>query len=443
MTLILFILLILCQKINILLSLEEENGFCSLSESCDDDLHQDENKNMKKWRIKTSKHLLYDMNHGEGFNLRRDVYVRMATLVESLGPTWTLVLPPWVSMPHWKNGANEENTFWGKMFDVRSLNKFISVAEFHHFLQHFSQVDVILALEHFADSFSDEPDSWHEHYSINDCTKSKYYAVINNRIENLFDDEKITYKKLVCVQIEGYVSTLKNLIEEHFPDAESILVSNAEVILHSNYGDAKHWQCRRSMRFASHLIAIGNKYREEFLNSNDAQDKTILDPDWRSMKRNHGDAIGGDYLAVHLRRGDFAKSRPNDVPDLECAVKQIHFASTQFISSNKVFISSDANEGEWNQLKKLMNEKKLKFFRFNNDSLSDGENAIVDQWIAAHAKLFIGTYDSTFSFRIQEEREILGFLPNTTFNALCARCDHRLMLKLCRQQSQWKILYND
>jgi len=34
-------------------------------------------------------------------------------------------------------------------------------------------------------------------------------------------------------------------------------------------------------------------------------------------------------------------------------------------------------------------------------------------------RYFIGTHESTFTFRIQEDREIIGFLPKTTFNLLC------------------------
>jgi hypothetical protein len=41
--------------------------------------------------------------------------------------------------------------------------------------------------------------------------------------------------------------------------------------------------------------------------------------------------------------------------------------------------------------------------------VKDGGIAIIDQLIASHAKYFIGSYESTFSFRIQEEREIMGF----------------------------------
>ena len=50
-----------------------------------------------------------------------------------------------------------------------------------------------------------------------------------------------------------------------------------------------------------------------------------------------------------------------------------------------------------------------------------------------------GSYGSTFSFRIQEEREILGFSPETTFNALCAKCDGEQ--RLCKQEVRWRIKY--
>lgn len=48
--------------------------------------------------------------------------------------------------------------------------------------------------------------------------------------------------------------------------------------------------------------------------------------------------------------------------------------------------------------------------------IREGGVAIVEQIICSRAKYFIGSYESTFSFRIQEEREILNFPPETTFN---------------------------
>lgn len=67
----------------------------------------------------------------------------------------------------------------------------------------------------------------------------------------------------------------------------------------------------------------------------------------------------------------------------------------------------------------------------------DGGVAIIDQWICAHARYFTGTHLSTFSFRIQEEREILGFKTETTFNRLCKEEEG----KDCEKPSKWPIVY--
>ncbi|KAK6049241.1 hypothetical protein COOONC_13254 [Cooperia oncophora] len=74
--------------------------------------------------------------------------------------------------------------------------------------------------------------------------------------------------------------------------------------------------------------------------------------------------------------------------------------------------------------------------RFQDDNLLDGAVAIVDQWICAHARAFIGTHVSTFSYRIQEDREILGFAPNTTFSRLCPDD-----VTDCEQPAKWTIVY--
>lgn len=67
----------------------------------------------------------------------------------------------------------------------------------------------------------------------------------------------------------------------------------------------------------------------------------------------------------------------------------------------------------------------------------DGGVSIIDQWICAHARYFTGSHVSTFSFRIQDDREILGFDPNTTFNRLCP--DDQM--DDCEQPAKWKIVH--
>lgn len=52
-------------------------------------------------------------------------------------------------------------------------------------------------------------------------------------------------------------------------------------------------------------------------------------------------------------------------------------------------------------------------------TFGDGGVAIIDQWICVNARYFIGSEPSTFTFRIQEERLLKGFVRETTHNRLC------------------------
>lgn len=38
------------------------------------------------------------------------------------------------------------------------------------------------------------------------------------------------------------------------------------------------------MRFAKHLVKIGDDFRRNFLDSADEQDKTVMEEDWTEMK---------------------------------------------------------------------------------------------------------------------------------------------------------------
>lgn len=67
----------------------------------------------------------------------------------------------------------------------------------------------------------------------------------------------------------------------------------------------------------------------------------------------------------------------------------------------------------------------------------DGGVAIIDQWIAAHGRYFIGSCESTFSFRIHEERDILGFNPDNTFNCLCTE----KQIGKCEQPTRWRVQF--
>lgn len=113
------------------------------------------------------RYLLYDVNPPEGFNLRRDVYIRVASLLKTLLKTeeWVLVLPPWGRLYHWQSpDIHQVRIPWSEFFDLPSLNKNIPVIEYEQFiageagirLGSFSNVDgwgprpACLALVHLA-----------------------------------------------------------------------------------------------------------------------------------------------------------------------------------------------------------------------------------------------------------------------------------------------------
>lgn len=84
-----------------------------------------------------TRYLLYDVNPPEGFNLRRDVYIRMASLLKTLLETeeWVLVLPPWGRLYHWQSpDIAQVRIPWADFFDLPSLNRNIPVVEYEDFI---------------------------------------------------------------------------------------------------------------------------------------------------------------------------------------------------------------------------------------------------------------------------------------------------------------------
>ena len=92
-----------------------------------------------------TRYLLYSVNPGEGFNLRRDVHVRVANLVKKLREKedWILVLPPWPHLYHWKSQFDQNNLPWGMFFDVSSLNEYVPSIEFITFEEYLQKVGYI------------------------------------------------------------------------------------------------------------------------------------------------------------------------------------------------------------------------------------------------------------------------------------------------------------
>ncbi|XP_076339573.1 O-fucosyltransferase 2 isoform X2 [Tachypleus tridentatus] len=429
---------------------DDNTDFREKSDAVSSNRFSKEVDNEKQLRNEEPKHIyhpikryiLYDVNPGEGFNLRRDVYMRLASFVNKLrqeqkNETWILVLPPWGPLYHWQSRdlGPQFQIPWSLFFDLSSLNKYVPVMEFKDYLNENGPfVEKVYHLQHYAEGWKDG--QWEEKYDVRDCINehSFWEDETGNYTGWFWGYSGIQVFSFTCLSVQGHASTLKPLVKNS--KVGSIMFDRAEVVLHDHFGDQDFWKVRRSMRFAKHLHKIGDEFRRKFLNSSDETDGTPLHDDWQMMKTKPGQAVGGPYVAVHLRRKDFLRGRPKEVPSLKHAAEQVQKILHK-LKLNTTFVATDAPQKEFMEFKKYLPGA----IKYNppqkvRQQYLDGGVAIIDQWICAHAKYFIGTYESTFSFRIQDEREILGFDPDTTFNRLCGNGKMK-----CEQPSRWRIIY--
>ncbi|XP_050407404.2 GDP-fucose protein O-fucosyltransferase 2 [Patella vulgata] len=393
---------------------------------------------------KAPRFLLYNVNYGEGFNLRRDVYMRIANLVRVLNEEepWILVLPPWGRLYHWqsKDIKNQNRIRWSLFFDVYSLKKFAPVVEFEEFLTMSKEpvIDEVYYLQNYKEGWTE----WEEKMDFRPCNENNHYYWKNfetGKWDSWFFgyEDQVTASKFQCVSFMGHASFLKPFLLKN-TTARSVMIERAETVLHDQFGNSEYWQARRSMVFSTTLRDIGNEFRAKYLDSTDEKDNTIFEEDWTKMKRKHGEAKGGQYIGVHLRRKDFLRTSRH-LPSLKHAAKQIEKLLIKY-NLSKVFIATDAPRDEFEELSEYLSDFEVLAFNPTSEvreEYKEGGLAIIDQWICAHARYFIGTEESTFSFRIQEEREILGFDPEMTFNRLC---DDKEKFD-CEKSSKWTITY--
>ena len=144
------------------------------STSCNDEIEPLQPSSAKKY-------LIYDANPGEGFNLRRDVYMRAANLVRSLRESepWILVLPPWPRLPHWHSSFEQENIPWRMFFDLDSLNEHVPCIEYEDFLIEYGhEIDRILYLQNYAEGWTS--DTWEDKIDPRDCIDEVPYMKGND-----------------------------------------------------------------------------------------------------------------------------------------------------------------------------------------------------------------------------------------------------------------------
>ncbi|XP_066257171.1 GDP-fucose protein O-fucosyltransferase 2 [Euwallacea similis] len=398
-----------------------------------------DDKCQKATTISNFRYLFYDVNPSEGFNLRRDVYMRMAVLTNELKHSkdphlnnFVLVLPPWSHLIHWGYSEEPEYASWSRFFDLNSLQKFAPVIELHEYFSRLHTnkytrciIDTVYVLQHFEEMF--KSGNFEDKWEIEKCQKLPKLR--------FFYYTNITSYNVQCLSFHGPSTKLIEVFKQD--QARSIMLEHAEIALHNFYGNDIYWRARRSMRFNMKLREIANEFRRTYLNSTDESDNTFLAPDWRDDKPKRS-AKGGPYLAVHLRRRDFLRSRPDQVPDLVSVAEQVS-TKLEELQLSKVFFATDAPAKEFEQLHGFLSSK-YEVFKYTptkdiERKYSAGGVAIIDQILCSYARYFVGTSDSTFSYRIREEREIIGFPTKMTFNVLCKNKDK------CEKPSVWKIVF--
>ncbi|CAI9589584.1 unnamed protein product [Staurois parvus] len=129
------------------------------------------------------RYLLYDVNPPEGFNLRRDVYIRMASLIKTLRKSseWVLVLPPWGRLYHWQSpDIHQIRIPWAEFFDLDSLNKNIPVIEYEDFLAESGGpfIDQVYVLQGYAEGWKEG--TWEEKVDQRPCIDKLMYSEDKN-----------------------------------------------------------------------------------------------------------------------------------------------------------------------------------------------------------------------------------------------------------------------
>ncbi|KAG4080160.1 hypothetical protein HA402_008231 [Bradysia odoriphaga] len=394
--------------------------------------------------------LFYDINPGEGFNLRRDVYIRLAVFMRHLRQQSgferaCLVLPPFRRLYHWKSQEIDQSlVFWNHFFDLPSLKRYAPVLDIWEYFDEIKrlnndnhvELDYSLTLQHYENMF--ENGRFIDRFEV---IKSKKIRVG----DNIFGYKNVTAKVHHAVSYQGSVKMLYQLLDELKPNFYqphfSVLLNHAEIVLHDVWGNREFWRARRSMRFSKILTSIADEFRLRNFNSTDESDGVLRPANWQDEK-SHRSAVGGDYVCAHIRRADFVLGREKTTPSLRSVGNQVKVRLKQ-LDSSKIFISSDCSGSEFKTLKSYLMRHKV--YRYQPESaeqknrIKDGGMAIIDQIICSHARYFIGTYESTFTYRIYEEREIMGFPKNSTFNTFCKNDD--VSDEDCEKNSVWLIVH--
>ena len=278
------------------------------------------------------KFILYDTNPGEGFNLRRDVYIRIANLVKGLNEAekrestdveYTLVLPPWGRIGyHW--GHEENQIPWSDFFNIEALNKHIPVIEFEEFNSNHDFINNIWYLQHYAEGWGEK---FEEKVDDRECISNDHHYQSEKNGNGLFSGwfygyREVRGKKFKCVSAQGMARVLIPKIRG--AEGDSVFIDRAETVLHDKFGQLDYWSARRSMQFSEKLFGVAVNFEKvSGLISENDEKIDYLGENWENYNsKKLAKKEGGNYIACHLRRRDFLRMQKHrNIPTMKGAAK--------------------------------------------------------------------------------------------------------------------------
>eukprot|EP00043_Microstomoeca_roanoka_P010977 m.103752 g.103752 ORF g.103752 m.103752 type:complete len:410 (-) comp15055_c2_seq1:1794-3023(-) len=348
----------------------------------------------KSHLMRPTRYLLYSVNAGEGFNLARDVYTRAVQLYQSLDHSavkWILVLPPFRS-PHWP--PQYPPLQWSQAFDLQQLEQAVhEVMTFDRYLEQVRprspQIDHIYHLQLPTlppDGIFKQTIMEAETCNFGSYPGNEYHQNQGKWTGSFFGyGSAVSSRQLTCYEMLGPASLLANLVNSF--QGQTLMLARLETAFTLSYQQKLYWDIRRSMVFMDRIKTTSQSFIDQRLH--------------------------GPFLALHLRRADFLFVRRNDIPALTDTTKQISVLLRHY-QLKHVFIATDARSTDAEFTTFLESLSPAPVMYTGTDNLHPAQLALIDQWICVQAAVFVGTPGSTFTSRIQEERDILGRAESTS-----------------------------
>lgn len=165
-------------------------------------------------------YIMYSVNPAEGFNLRRDVYLRMAIFLKNLRSmkgysNAHLVLPVFHHLYHWKSHFRQTNMFWNHFFDLQSLKLYTNVLDMWEFFDILQrkydlqtvEIGEVYVLQQFEEMF--ESGVFVDKFEETACLRS------DNDNYHFLEYYNITEKTITCLNFQGSASLLIEVLEEY------------------------------------------------------------------------------------------------------------------------------------------------------------------------------------------------------------------------------------